>query len=149
MAAGVTIKPDRIEAFINDFEAYACAHLQDQDVTAHLEIDAEVPLSQFSMEQVKQLQLLEPFGKGNPQPIFATRGVRLVSSPRCVGVNGDHLQISITDNTNSLRCIGFGMGKLEKKLLEAECFHVAYEAQINTYNGNSTVQLMLRDILFD
>ena len=148
MAAGVTIKPDRIEQFTADFEAYARHHLNDQDVVAKLNVDAEVPLSQFTLDMVKQLQRLEPFGQGNPRPLFATRGVRLISAPRCVGAKGDHLQISITDRSHSLRCIGFGMGKLEKKLLEADCFDVAYEAQINAYNGNTTVQLVLVDIQF-
>lgn len=148
MAAGVTIKPDRIEQFTADFEAYARDHLNDQDVVAKLNVDAEVPLSQFTLDMVKQLQRLEPFGQGNPRPLFVTRGVRLISSPRCVGAKGDHLQLSITDRSHSLRCIGFGMGKLEKKLLEADCFDVAYEAQINTYNGNTTVQLVLVDIQF-
>ena len=97
---------------------------------------------------VQKLQRLEPFGQGNPRPRFVTRGVRLISSPRCVGAKGDHLQLSITDRSHSLRCIGFGMGKLEKKLLEADCFDVVYEAQINTYNGNTTVQLVLVDIQF-
>ena len=148
MAAGVTIKPDRIEQFTADFEAYARDHLNDQDVVAKLNVDAEVPLSQFTLDMVKQLQRLEPFGQGNPRPLFVTRGVRLISSPRCVGAKGDHLQLSITDRSHSLRCIGFGMGKLEKKLLEADCFDVVYEAQINTYNGNTTVQLVLVDIQF-
>ena len=48
-----------------------------------------------------------------------------------------------------LRCIGFGMGKLEKKLLESEFFDVAYRPNINTYNGNSSVQLVLNDIKFE
>ena len=56
MAAGVTIKPDRIEQFTADFEAYARDHLNDQDVVAKLNVDAEVPLSQFTLDMVKQLQ---------------------------------------------------------------------------------------------
>ena len=72
-----------------------------------------------------------------------------MSPPRKVGAKGDHLQIAITDNTASVRCIGFGMGKLEKKLLESDGFNVAYEPQINTYNGNSSVQFVLTDIQFE
>ncbi len=98
------------------------------------------------MDVVKQLQLLEPCGQGNPKPVFMTKGVRLLSPPRCVGARGDHLQVAVTDNSHSIRCIGFGMGKLEKKLLEAECFSIAYEAQINSYNGNSSVQFVLTDV---
>jgi single-stranded DNA-specific DHH superfamily exonuclease len=61
------------------------------------------------------------FGQGNPEPLFATKAVRLCSPPRRVGTNADHLQLAVTDHTNSIRCIGFRMGPLEKKLLETDC----------------------------
>ena len=149
MAAGVRLPLENIEKFAEDFEAYAKENLDEQDYAAHINIDAEAQLGSFSQDTVKQLQLLGPFGQGNPKPIFATKGVRLAAKPRCVGAKNDHLQLAVTDNTNSIRCIGFGMGKLEKKILENECFHVAYEPDINHYNGNSTVQLVLSDIKFD
>jgi single-stranded-DNA-specific exonuclease len=98
---------------------------------------------------VNQIQMLEPFGQGNPRPVFATKGVRLASQPRRVGANQDHLQLAITDNTNSIRCVGFGMGRLEKKLLEQECFDVAYQPQLNTYNGNCNVEFVLSDVQFE
>ena len=117
--------------------------------TAKLDIDALCSIEQLSFDAVKHLQMLEPFGQGNPAPIFATKGVHRISPPRCVGVKGDHLQIAISDHTASVRCIGFGMGKLEKKILETESFSVAYEPQFNTYNGNTTVQFLLKDIQFE
>jgi single-stranded-DNA-specific exonuclease len=146
MAAGIAIEAQRIGQFAADFEAYAKQHLSDDDMVAKLHIDLVAPLSEFHRDAVSQLQMLGPFGPGNPEPVFATKGVRLASAPRKVGVNGNHLQLAITDNTNSVRCIGFGMGKFEKKLLEHDFFNVAYQAQINTYNGNSNVEFVLADI---
>ena len=93
--------------------------------------------------------MLGPFGQGNLEPTFATKGVRLIGPPRRVGAGRDHLQLAITDNTASVRCIGFRFGKLEKKLLEIEFFNVAYQPQINTYNGNSNVEFVLTDIQFE
>jgi single-stranded-DNA-specific exonuclease len=104
------------------------------------------PLSQFSRETVSQLQLLGPFGQGNPRPVFATRGVHLASSPRRVGAKNDHLIFAATDGTGTIRCVGFGMGRLEKKVLEHESLDIAYEAQINNYNGSSNVEFVLADI---
>jgi single-stranded-DNA-specific exonuclease len=92
--------------------------------------------------------LLEPFGQGNSKPLFATKGVTLASKPRRVGTNGDHLQLAVTDNTASIRCIGFGMGSLEKKLLENDFFSIAYQPNINSFNGSTNVQLVLEDIQF-
>ncbi|MBN1796144.1 MAG: single-stranded-DNA-specific exonuclease RecJ [Sedimentisphaerales bacterium] len=149
MAAGVRLPAENIEQFASDFESFAKDNLIEQDLVAKISIDAVAPLEHFSHETVKQLQLLGPFGQGNPKPLFATKGVRLAAQPRRVGARSDHLQLAVTDNTNSIRCIGFGMGKLEKKLLEKDCFHVAYEPDINHFNGTTSVQLVLSDIQFD
>jgi single-stranded-DNA-specific exonuclease len=149
MAAGITIATEKIDQFAAEFEDYARQNLNENDVAAKLHIDAEVPLDTFRMETVSELQLLGPFGQGNPEPTFATKGVRLASPPRRVGAGREHLQLAITDNTAAIRCIGFRFGNLEKKLLESEFFNVAYQPQINTYNGNSSVEFVLTDIQFE
>lgn len=149
MAAGLTIAPEKIDDFTEAFEAYATENLREVDIVAKLHIDAVAPLRQFNREAVEQLERLGPFGQGNPKPIFATKGVRLAGTPRRVGAKNDHLQFVITDNTGSVRCVGFRMGHLEKKMLETECFSVAYEAQINHYNGNSNVEFIATDVQFE
>jgi len=149
MAAGITIETEKIAQFAAEFEAYAKQNLNENDIVAKLHIDAAAPLNEFRKETVSELEMLGPFGQGNPKPIFATKGVRLLSPPRKVGARGNHLQLAITDNTNSVRCIGFGMGKFEKKLLEHEFFNVAYQPQLDTYNNSSNVQLVLADIQFE
>lgn len=149
MAAGITLEPLQVTEFALDLEAYAKENLTFEDCVPRLHIDALVPLSEFTYHSVSELQLLGPFGQGNPQPIFATKAVRLISPPRRVGANGNHLQLAITDNTNSIRCIAFRFGKLEKKLLEHEFFNVAYNPQLDTYNANRGVQLVVSDIKFD
>jgi single-stranded-DNA-specific exonuclease len=149
MAAGITIETEKISQFAADFEAYAKQNLNDDDYIAKLHIDAEVRLSEFRKEAVSELQMLGPFGQGNPEPIFATKGVRLACPPRRVGSGREHLQLAITDNTAAVRCIGFGFGSLDKKLLDHEFFNVTYQPQINTYNGNSNVEFVLADIQFE
>ncbi|MHC4204854.1 MAG: single-stranded-DNA-specific exonuclease RecJ [Planctomycetota bacterium] len=149
MAAGIRIETDKIDRFASELEDYAKQNLNENDVAAKLHIDAAVPLETFRAETVNELQLLGPFGQGNPEPTFATKGVRLASPPRRVGAGREHLQLAITDNTAAIRCIGFRFGKLEKKLLETEYFNVAYKPQINTYNGNSNVEFVLTDIRFE
>jgi single-stranded-DNA-specific exonuclease len=149
MAAGIRIETEKIGQFAAELEDYAKQNLNENDVAAKLHIDAAVPLETFRIETVNELQLLGPFGQGNPEPTFATKGVRLASPPRRVGAGREHLQLAITDNTAAIRCIGFRFGKLEKKLLETEYFNVAYQPQINTYNGNSSVEFVLTDIRFE
>ncbi|OHB58466.1 MAG: single-stranded-DNA-specific exonuclease RecJ [Planctomycetes bacterium RBG_13_44_8b] len=149
MAAGINIEPEKIDRFTEDFEVYAKQNLNDDDTVAKLHIDALAALSEFNRDVVGQFGMLGPFGPGNPPPVFATEGVRLAGPPRRVGIRNDHLQLVITDNRNSIRCIGFGMGKLEKKLLERDFFNVAYQAQINNYNSASSVEFVLADIQFE
>jgi single-stranded-DNA-specific exonuclease len=149
MAVGITIETEKIDQFATEFEAYAKQNLNENDVAAKLHIDALAQLDEFGKETVSELQMLGPFGQGNPEPIFATKGVRLAYPPRRVGSGREHLQLVITDNTAAVRCIGFRFGKLEKKLLENEFFNVAYQPQINTYNGNTNVEFVLTDIQFE
>lgn len=149
MAAGVTVLPENIQKFADDLENYAQHNLLDEQRVSKLHIDALASLSEFNYESVTEMQTLGPFGQGNPEPLFATKGVRLCGPPRRVGTNADHLQLAVTDHTNSIRCIGFRMGALEKKLLEHNCFDIAYHAAIDAFNGNRSVQLVIEDIRFE
>jgi len=149
MAAGLTLPPGNIEAFAAAFETYAAANLHEEDVVAKMHVDAVVPLRQFTRDVVHQLDLLGPYGEGNPKPVFATRGVRLAAAPRRCGSTNDHLQFAITDNSSTIRCVGFRMGGLEKKLVDHEFFSIAYEPTLNHYNGNSTVEFIAVDIQFE
>jgi len=149
MAAGLRIETDKIPAFAEAFEDYARAQMPAGLTESTLDIEAEVSIRDFSDRVMRELQLLEPFGQGNPRPIFATRGVKRIAPPRRVGAKNEHLQVAITDGTASVRCIGFGMGHLEKKILEADSFDAAYEPQINTFNGTSSLQFVLTDIRFE
>jgi single-stranded-DNA-specific exonuclease len=149
MAAGLKVRTDKISEFTEAFEAYAHANLEQESLKSFLEIDAQARISDFNERLMRELAWLEPFGEGNPKPVFATRGVKLIAPPRRVGSRNDHLQISIGDGGGAVRCIGFGMGPLEKKLLEADTFSVAFEPQYNTYNGQTSLQFVLSDIQFE
>ncbi len=149
MAAGVKVRTDKVKVFAEAFEAYAHAHMGSDKLESFLAIDAEAKITDFNERLMRELAWLEPFGEGNPKPVFAARGVRLIAPPRRVGSRNDHLQIAISDAGGAVRCIGFGMGALEKKLQEVECFHVAFEPQYNTYNGQRNLQFVLNDIQFD
>jgi single-stranded-DNA-specific exonuclease len=149
MAAGLRIETDKIPAFAEAFEEYARNNMPTGLTESTLDIEAEVSIRDFNDRVMRELALLEPFGQGNPRPIFATRSVKRIAPPRRVGAKNEHLQVAITDGTASVRCIGFDMGNLEKKIVEAESFDITYEPQINTFNGTSSLQFVLTDIRFD
>ena len=149
MAAGLTIETSKIPDFTEAFEEYAKANLNDEDTVSRLEIDGVFPIGMFNEKVVSQIDKLGPFGKGNPSPVFASRGVRLLGKPRTVGSKNDHLQFAVSDSSGSVRCIGFRMGSLEKKVVESDFFSIAYEPQINNFNGVNSVQFVVNDIQFD
>ena len=149
MAAGLKIDMAHFDAFADAFERYAHENMEHGTLASYLDIDAEARIADFSERVMRELNGLEPFGAGNPKPVFAARGVKLIAPPRTVGSRNDHLQVSISDNSGAVRCIGFGMGKLEKKLLESDTFSVAFEPQYNTYNGQTNLQFVLNDIQFE
>jgi single-stranded-DNA-specific exonuclease len=150
MAAGFRIETANIPAFAEAFENYARRTLSNEMPEQRLEIEALAGVRDIDQRLLRELSALEPFGEGNPRPVFATRSVRLISPPRRVGRANDHLQISIADSAGAaVRCVGFGMGHLEKKLLEADCFDIAYQPQQDNYNGRNGVQLLIEDIRFD
>jgi single-stranded-DNA-specific exonuclease len=149
MAAGIKIEQEKIEEFAEDLESFARQNTTDSFTAAVLNIDANAALGEFNTAVIKELQMLEPFGQGNPQPLFATKAVRLCSPPRKCGANSDHLQLAVTDSKKSIRCVGFRFAHYEKRLLEHDCFHIAYHPQINTYNGSSAVEFVLTDIQFE
>jgi len=149
MAAGLTIDAAKIDDFSQAFENYAAANWNDAEFTSRLEIDAVCSLKDLSVPTVRLLTTLGPFGRGNPAPVFVVRGVRLTASPRRVGINGEHLQLAICDSAANVRCIGFNMAHLEKKLLENEFFNIAFEPQVDNFYGDPSVQLVLSDIQFE
>jgi single-stranded-DNA-specific exonuclease len=149
MAAGLRIETDKIPTFTEAFEQYARSQMSAEPAQSTLDIDAEAQLSDFSERLMRELKRLEPFGQGNARPMFASCGVRRIAPPRRVGAKNEHLQLAVTDGKTSVRCIGFDMGHLEKKIVEADSFDIAYEPQYNTYNGNTALQLVLSDIRFE
>jgi len=149
MAAGLKIEPSNIGGFAEAFEQYAAENMHKNMLQSVLDIDAEARIADFGERIMKELSSLEPFGQGNPKPVFAARGVKLIAPPRRVGTRNDHLQLSIADSSGAVRCIGFGMGALEKKLLETDVFSVAFEPQYNTFNGRKNLQFVLSDVQFE
>ena len=148
-AAGVTIKTENIPAFTAAFEKYAGENIRDEHFINNLDLDGLFNLGDFDDRTIFQLEKLGPFGQGNPRPIFAARGVRLIGRPRIIGSGCDHLQFAVKDSSGSMACVGFGMAPLEKKLLETDYFSIAFEPQMNDFKNAKTPQFVVKDICFD
>lgn len=153
MAAGFSLATNKIAAFRERLEAYAQEQLTEEDLEPELKIDAELKLAEITPEVYAQLQQLAPFGIGNPQPVFCTRGVTVMEA-RGVGTGGKHLKLLLSDQSLSsspeklgvTSAIGFGMGEGAGPLGLGDKVEVAYTILENTWNGQTKLELKLKDL---
>lgn len=145
-AAGLSMKPDKLPAFKQRFEQYVSTHILPQQMRPVIEVETEIAFSDITSQFFNILQHLEPFGPGNPRPIFVTRNVCNYRYTRKVGKNGEHLRLDVTDRTGALQGIAFGKGDYALPLMNGENMDICYELQQNTFNGQTTIQMMVLDI---
>lgn len=94
MAAGLALKTERVQEFIEAFEQYADAHVSEDLLTPRMRIDAEVAPGELNPALLSYIKMLQPFGMGNPEPVFALFGVELATTRR-VGQDLAHLQMTV------------------------------------------------------
>ena len=144
-AAGVTIAPAQVDAFAERFNAVACERLAAEDLIPELRVDLEIPLAAATDELEALLKHLEPFGPGNPTPVFVARKVHLAGTARTVGKGGAHLKVRLSDGGAELDAIGWGMGEHAARL-GAGPVDVAFRLERDEYMGESRLQAKLADL---
>ncbi|MBF0531774.1 MAG: single-stranded-DNA-specific exonuclease RecJ [Candidatus Omnitrophica bacterium] len=145
-AAGLTIRAENIDPFRDLINQVAADVLIRNKMTPTLDIDGQVELSRINMDLVKMVETMEPFGEGNPSPVFCSTQLRLKGAPRVLAK--DTLKFWVTDGQVSLSAVGFGMGKYASLLAAQPQFDLAYEAAIDDWNKPPSVQLVIKDIRF-
>lgn len=155
-AAGLSLKRDNLEAFVNKFEQVVAARIQPHSLSPVLFIDAACDFSVLNDNGkfMRILKQMAPFGPKNLSPVFMTKNISTYTKYddgyRIVG--NQHLQLSLTqDNKISYRAIAFGMGTEEviQKIKEGKPFNIAYHIEENTYNNKITMQLRIKDIQWE
>ena len=142
-AAGFTIRNEHLEALAERLWQIAADELSDRELLPTLEIDAELPLADATYELASELLQLEPTGEANPAPVFLTRSL-MVAERVPVGSDGRHLRLILSDGQVTAEAIAFRWGE---RLAEVpKQVDVAYNLEINSWNGQSRVQLNVQDI---
>ena len=145
-AAGLTIEESAFAAFRAAFCEYAAGQLTSEDRGPELHIDAEAPLSAFTLDVVNQLERLAPFGHGNGRPLLCASGVKLADSPKPIGASGQHLSMRLAQHDVTLRAVAFGGGERAEELAGLSgSLDVAFRPVINTFRGRRSVELHLVD----
>ncbi len=146
-AAGLSLKPENLETFINRFEAEVSKTISDDDLIPEIDVDVNIHLNEITPKFFSVLKQFAPHGPENMTPIFVTDNVVDTGWARVVGTN--HLKLELYQQENptvKFSAIAFDKGDFlsffQKKVPLSICYTVAE----NHYNGNTTLQLVIRDI---
>lgn len=146
-AAGLTLKASAYQDFCQKFEEAVSATLQPWQHRPSLSIDIELSLDTITPKFFRILKQFAPFGQGNRQPVFCSRGVfAYPGSPRIVGQNHLSLSLQQKDGPTTLPAIAFGQAALLPLLAKGLPFDIAYSLDENHYRGQSEMQLRILDL---
>ena len=106
----------------------------------------ELPLCEINENMVRELESLEPFGMGNPEPLFYTRGLKLKGQPQIL--SRETLKFWVTDGTLTLQVIGFGMSSFNESLKSAVTVDLVYTPKIDNWRDESSIILEAREVFF-
>ena len=148
-AAGLTLTEENLDAFVQRFEQFVAENIQTEQLTPQIEIDAEITFSELTPKFFRILKQFSPFGPGNMKPVFCTRRVfDYEGNSRPVGRGQEHLKLELVDASceNVMNGIAFRMSDFNEPLKALNPLDICYTIEENNFNGNTTMQLMIRDI---
>ncbi len=149
-AAGMQIKTDRIDELRTRLNDYAHSNLRDDDLVPELKIDALVTPQTLSLKMLEQVKCLEPFGVGNPKPLFVTKGLVVRDEPFVM--KEKHLKIKLEDTAGKrFEAVWWdGVDRSKKRTLRpGSSIELAYTAEANEWQGNTRLQLVVEDLRID
>ncbi len=144
LAAGLTVEEDKIDEFSKSINAYADSVMKENDFTPQIFIDDVLYSENLSTDTVNQLKMLEPFGMGNPVPVFMVEKAKI----KLINVSYDkkHLRLQLIKNGVLLDVIGFNMANRYELFKQKMIVDVVGTISINEYAGVTKLQLLLKDI---
>ncbi len=142
-AAGLRLDLKNLPAFRSRMNKIVERNLSAEDLIPVLEIDAAIKFSDLSLDLIKELTLLEPYGDSNKQPVLGAKGIEVVSQ-KIVGNN--HLKMQLKQENLNIDTIGFSMGNQLDKMGPASSFDIAFNLCMNEWNGSKNLQLNLKAI---
>jgi single-stranded-DNA-specific exonuclease len=146
-AAGMTLKEENYPAFKEAFERQVEKTILPEMLTPEIEVDAEINFTDITPKLIRILKQFEPFGPLNMTPVFMTKNVKDTGYAKAMGADEDHLKLFVKqNNSEGISAIGFGLGKKLDLATNQKPFQAAYCISENEWNGNVSIQLMLKDI---
>jgi len=142
MAAGLSIRPDNIDALRQRLNTLASRALRPEDLQPPLRLDAEVGLEEMTLESLHEFSRLSPVGQGNPGVQFCARQLTHARPLQRIGTDKQHVKMWVTDGAATLEALWWNGGA---ESLPVGKFDLAFAPQVNLFNGRHTVQLKVLD----
>ena len=143
MAIGLSLKTEKFEKFKQAFEKYAKAkHVE--NLVPELLIDTVITSKDMILDEIKKLELLEPFGEGNALPVILYKNLK-IDSIRALS-DGKHLKLLLTDGNTLVDSIGFNMGYLSSEYQIGDKVDIVGNIGINRFRDMENIQITLKDI---
>ncbi len=144
LAAGLSIPAENIAQFRQHINNHARTVLREDDFIPSVNVDAELPISYINMNTAERLLVLEPYGMGNPTPMFFARGL-CIASMRLLS-EGKHLKLTLSGEGHLADAVGFGMGEYAEHIKQGDLIDIIFHLDINTFRGERHAQMILKDI---
>ncbi len=146
-AAGLTIRRDRVSEFRTRLNSHAASCLSEDDLVPALRIDAEIPAAGVTLELADQLCALEPYGAGNPRPIFMSRNLRILSEPTVMKEEHFKMRVAGDEGGRPLEAVWWrGLESAGRTPHMNERIELAYAIEPNKWNGETRLQLNVKDM---
>lgn len=142
MAAGFTIETKHIEAFTKKINVYAETRITEEILAPVINIETRLNSADINQQSLAAISQFEPYGMGNPQPVFLTENMT-VEDIRTVGDGNKHLKLQI----GGFNAIGFNLGKLRADLRPGDSVDLVYTLEKDTYSGRNQIQLKIKDLV--
>jgi single-stranded-DNA-specific exonuclease len=144
-AAGLTLRMENLQAFIDRFEEVVSSTIEERCLTPEIEISAELNIEEVTPKFYHILKQFAPFGPQNMKPVFITRQVSDTGWSRIIGQ--EHLKFSVKkESFSSLRGIGFGMASSADIVKSRGHFDVCYTIEENEWNGTKRIEMNVQDL---
>ncbi|MDD4970062.1 MAG: single-stranded-DNA-specific exonuclease RecJ [Paludibacter sp.] len=150
-AAGLSMKEENVLEFTERFEKYVSENILLEQTYPQIDIDAVLEFKDITPKFFRVLKQFAPFGPGNMKPIFVSKKVFDYGTSRLVGKEQEHLKLELVDSSceNVMNGIAFRMHEYNDHLKALNPLDICYTLEENSFNGNTTTQLMIRDIKID
>ena len=150
-AAGLSMKEENIIAFTERFEKFVSGNILEEQTYPQIDIDSVLEFKDITPKFFRVLKQFGPFGPGNMKPVFVSKKVFDYGTSRLVGKEQEHLKLELVDSSseNVMNGIAFRMHEYNDHLKALNPLDICFTLEENSFNGNTTTQLMIKDIKID